>query len=384
MCYEEQEKWAEAADLYETGLQRLEAESHASLAQQWSGVFKTRLLAAYRNTNDTENMIRIFQGSLASDPAAPSAPEDQFELGMVYLEIDEPGKAADNFAMLVDRYPFSEAARRVQNEHAELMTAELDYDWAPFNTFQASVRLSQTGHYEEARQGFDQVIVSKQNTAMEHAVRFQKELLEFRKSGDAASLRERLSNPDEYPYGFGGVNATGFLGLLDRIVAARENISTNPEDVGAYSGMAFTYYQLQAFYPGIEAYKQAISITPDNTLLHNMLGYCCIGVEAFDEAIEAFQQLIEISPEDPNSYDSMAEAYYVMGDTAMAIQYYQQSLSIDSSFTNPYYMLGEIHHGNGQYDEARNYLARYLDLDPEGFRAEAAQGLLSEITEEQQ
>jgi hypothetical protein len=47
-------------------------------------------------------------------------------------------------------------------------------------------------------------------------------------------------------------------------------------------------------------------------------------------------------------------------------------------------MLGEIHHGNGQYDEARNYLARYLDLDPEGFRAEAAQGLLSEITEEQQ
>jgi tetratricopeptide (TPR) repeat protein len=115
-----------------------------------------------------------------------------------------------------------------------------------------------------------------------------------------------------------------------------------------------------------------------------MLGYCCIGVEAFDEAIEAFQQLIEISPEDPNSYDSMAEAYYVMGDTAMAIRYYQQSLSIDSSFTNPYYMLGEIHHGNGQYEEARNYLERYLDLDPEGFRAAAAQGLLSEITEEQQ
>jgi tetratricopeptide (TPR) repeat protein len=264
------------------------------------------------------------------------------------------------------------------------MTAELDYDWAPFNTFQTSVRLSQTGHYDEARKGFDQVIVSKQNTAMEHAARFQKELLEFRKSGDAASLRERLSNPDEYPYGFGGVNATRFLELLDGIVQARAAISENPEDVGAYSGMAFTYYQLQAFRPGIEAYKQAISITPDNTLLHNMLGYCYIGVEAFDEAIEAFQQLIEISPEDPNSYDSMAEAYYVMGDIAMAIQYYQQSLSIDSSFTNPYYMLGEIHHGNGQYEEARNYLERYLDLDPEGFRAAAAQGLLSEITEEQQ
>jgi tetratricopeptide (TPR) repeat protein len=114
-----------------------------------------------------------------------------------------------------------------------------------------------------------------------------------------------------------------------------------------------------------------------------MLGYCYIGVEAFDDAIEAFQQLIEISPEDPNSYDSMAEAYYVMGDTARAIDYYQQSLSIDSSFTNPYYMLGEIHHGAGKYDEARIHLERYMDLDPEGFRAEAAQNLLREMNEEQ-
>ena len=384
MCYEEQERWADAADLYETGLQKLDAESHASLAQEWSGIFKTRLLAAYRNMNDTENMIRIFQGSLASDPAAPSAPEDQFELGMVYLEMDEPGKAAENFAMVIDRYPYSEAARRVQNEHAELMTEELDYDWAFFNTFQTSVSLSQTGNYEEARQGFDQVIASKQNTAMEHAVRFQKELLEFRQNGDAASLLEKLTVSGEYPYGFGGVNAAPFLEFLDRIVQAKTVISENPDDIDAYNAMARTFYQMRAYPPAIEAHKQAIGITPDNTVLHNMLGYCYIGIGAFDDAIEAFQRLIEISPEDPNSYDSMAEAYYAMGDTATAIQYYQQSLSIDSSFANPYYMLGEIHHGIGQYANARNYLERYLDLDPEGFQAEAAQELLRELTEEQQ
>lgn len=383
MCYEEEEKWADAADLYERGLQRLNAESHVSLAQDWRGVFKTRLLAAYRNMGDTESMIRIFEESLASDPAAPSAPQDQFDLGMVYLEMNESKKAAENFAMVVDRYPFSQPARRVQNEYAELMTTELAYDWASFNTFQSSVRLSQTGHFEEARQGFDEVIASKQGTAMEHAARFQKELLAFRQNGDAASLREKLSVPGEYPYGFGGVDIARFLQLLDGIVEAKAAISENPEDVGAYSGMAFTFYQLQAFRPAIEAYGEAIGIAPNNTVLHNMLGYCYIGIEAFDDAIEAFQQLIEISPEDPNSYDSMAEAYYVMGDTAMAVDYYQQSLSIDSSFTNPYYMLGEIHNGIGEYGEARNYLERYLDLDPEGFRAEAAQDLLREMNEEQ-
>ena len=384
MCYEEQEKWVDAAALYEKGLQRLNTESHASLAQEWTGVFRTRLLDAYRSMNDTENMIRIFEEALADDRAAPSAPNDQFDLGVVYLEMNESKKAAENFAMVVDRYPFSESARRVENEYADLLIAELTYDWATFNTFQSCVRLSQTGHYEEALEGFNEIVSGNPGTGMYHAARFQSELVEFRRSGDARALRDKLTVADEYPFGFGGVNATRFLELLDRIIEAEEVIGENPEDVGAYSGMAFTFYQVQAFRPAIKAYKQAISIAPDNTVLHNMLGYCYIGVEAFDDAIEAFEQLIEISPEDPNSYDSMAEAYYVMGDTAKAIDYYQQSLSIDSSFTNPYYMLGEIHNGMEKYDEARSFLQRYLDLDPEGFRAEAAQNLLGEMNEEQQ
>jgi tetratricopeptide (TPR) repeat protein len=381
MCYEEQQKWQDAVRVYESALGRLVTESHSELAQEWNEVFKTRLLAAYRNMNDHENMIRIYEEALTNYPAGSSTPEDQFDLAQVYLEMNEAKQAASNFAMLVDRYPFSDPARRVQNEYADLLATELDYDWAPFSTFQAAVRSSQTGHYEEALKGFDQVLAKKRNTSMEHAARFQKELVAFRKSGDAEDLRDKLADTrGEYPYGFGGVRTEQFLDVLERIIQAQTTVSSNPEDIGTYGAMAFAYYQLQAYYPGIETYKKAISIAPDNTGLYNMLGYCYLGVEAYDDAITAFQQLIEISPEDPNSYDSMAEAYYVKGDTAMAIQFYQQSLSVDSGFTNPYYMLGEIHNGLGQTEEARNCLERYLELDPEGFRAQAAQGLLNQIT----
>jgi tetratricopeptide (TPR) repeat protein len=383
-CFEEQEKWSDAVQVYESALVRLTAESHRELVEEWTGIFKTRLLGAYRNMDDRENMIRIYQGSLTNNPAGPSAPNDHFDLGLVYLEMNEVKKAAQNFAVLVDRYPFSNSARRVQAEYADLLTTELDYDWEPFTLFQSCVRFSQTGHYEEALAGFDEVMALKKNTAMAYAVRFQKELIEFRKNGDAEDLRDKLvASRDEYPYGFGGVRTVQLLDLLDRIIEAKAATNTNPEDVGAYTGLAFAYYQVQAYYPGIETYKKAISIAPDNGGLHNMLGYCYIGVEAYDDAIATLQQLIDMSPEDPNSYDSMAEAHYVKGDTTMAIQYYQQSLAVDSTFTNPYYMLGEIYHGLEDDEMAKVHLERYLELDPEGFRAQGALGLLAQINEEQ-
>lgn len=384
MCYEEQEKWSDAAQVYELALERLMTETHSELAREWNDVFKTKLLGAYRNQNDRENMIRIFQESLTNNPAGPSAPEDHFNLAQVYLEMNESKKAARSFAVLVDRYPFSNPARRVQSEYPDLLASELDYDWAPFTLFQSCVRLSQTGHYGEALKGFDEVIASERNTDMAYAARFQKELIEFRKNGDAEDLRDKLvATRDEFPYGFGGVRAEQLFDVLERIIEAQAATSTNPEDVGTYTGMAFAYYQMQAYYPAIETYKKAISIAPDNTGLHNMLGYCYVGVEAYDDAIATFQRLIDISPEDPNSYDSMAEAHYTKGDTIMAVQFYQQSLAVDSTFTNPYYMLGEIYVGLEDSEMAKTHLEKYLELDPEGFRAQGAQGLLTQINEEQ-
>ena len=386
LCYEEQERWSEAAHLYESALQKLETDSRSESNQDWVSAFKMRLIEAYRNMNDRENMISVLQGYLADEPAGSSAPEDQFNLGRVYLEMGYEKKAAENFAVLVDRYPFSNPAQSVHNEYADMLERELDYEWTPFTTFQFCVRLSQTGHYEEALDGFDEVMADKCGTGMEYAAKFQKELVEFRKNGDAQALRDRLTaDQADYPYGFGGVRAEQFLNVLDRIIEAKATISANPEGGGAYGTMGFAYYQLQAYYPGIDSYKKAISVDPDNiAFYYNILGYCYIGVESYDDAIATFQQLIDSSPEDPNSYDSMAEGHYIKGDTTMAIHYYQQSLSIDSSFSNPYYMLGEIYAGIGKNGEARDFLMRYLELDQEGFRAQAAQDLLNRIAEEQE
>jgi hypothetical protein len=46
-------------------------------------------------------------------------------------------------------------------------------------------------------------------------------------------------------------------------------------------------------------------------------------------------------------------------------------------------MLGEIYHGLEDEEMAKIHLERYLELDPEGFRAQGASGLLARIDEEQ-
>ncbi len=379
-CLEEQEKWKEAAEVYGPAVRKLSTSSDDVVTVAWINGLKNRLLSCYRNMQDHESIILTYQEILSENPAAPSAPEDQYNLAQAYLDINDSKEAAKNFVMVVERYPVSNYAQRVQTEHAEVLNSELGYDWVPFSTFQSALRFSQRGQYEEALARFDEVIEVKRNKGMAYAARFQKELIEYRQSGDAAVLREKVtSNRDDYPYGLGGVRVDQLNNLLEGIIEAQGTLASNPEESGAYAQMGQCYYLTQAYYYAVEACKQGMGIAPDNSFFHNMLGYSYMGLQQYDDAISAFQGLIDVAPEDPNSYDSMAEGYYQKGDTTTAIQFYERALATDSSFSNSYYMLGQIYYEHGQNEKAIVHLQRYLEIDPNGFRAQNAQSLLDQL-----
>ncbi|UCG93103.1 MAG: tetratricopeptide repeat protein, partial [candidate division WOR-3 bacterium] len=373
-------KWKEAAAVYEPAVRKLLTSSNDVVTVAWINGLKNRLLSCYRNTQDHESIILTYQEILSENPAAPSAPEDQYNLAQAYLDINDTKQAAKNFILVVERYPVSNYAQRVETEHADVLDSELGYDWVPFSTFRSALRLSQTGQYEEALAQFDEVIEVKRNKGMAYAARFQKELIEYRKNGDAAVLREKLAaNRDDYPYGLGGVLVDQLNNLLGGIIEAQEVLVSNPEDVGAYVQMGQCYYFTQAYYRAIEAYKNGVGIAPDNSYFHNMLGYSYMSLQQYDEAVSAFQNLIDVAPDDPNSYDSMAEGYYLKGDTTTAIQFYERALATDSGFSNPYYMLGQIYYERGQNEKAVAHLERYLEIDTGGFRAQDAQNLLDQL-----
>lgn len=364
-CFEEQEKWQEAAEVYKPAILILSGSSIDARTSAQIDRLTRKLLLCYRNADDKENMINVYKESIARDPAAQAAPEFQFDLAQAYLEANKPKAAAENFALVVERYPGSNYAQQVYNEQTELLATELAYDWTRFSTFQSAVNLSQAGQYDSAVSLFDEITRSKQNTGMEYAIQFQKDLIEFRKNGDAVALNSIITdNADSYLYGFGGMNINRLSVILRLIIEAQETIASYPEDIGAYSSMGYGYYQMRAHSCGIDAYKQGLTLEPDNKNLINMLGYCYIGAQEYDNALKTFDHLIEVDPDDPNSYDSKAEAYYMSGDTTMAIEYYQKSLAVNSEFSNPYFMLGRIFHEQGHNDKAVEYLERYLEFNP--------------------
>ncbi|UCG30531.1 MAG: tetratricopeptide repeat protein [candidate division WOR-3 bacterium] len=381
-CYEEQDRWGDAARSYESALEKLATPVHSELAPEWNDIFKTKVIACYRTLGDRLALISIYEKSLEQNPAGRSAPADHFELAGIHLEMKENLKAAKHYAMVVDRYPLSDYARRVRTEHGDLLTVQLGYDWTAFSTFERSVELSRSGRFDDASAGFDQVVEAEHTEGMDYAARFQIELIEFRKTGDAAAFLDRLrAISSDSPYGFGGIDVDQLFGRLQVIIDAKDAIAANPDDLEAYRSMASTYYETQAYYPAIEVCKRAVAIEGDNIVVYNILGYSHMGVREYDDASDTFGKLIKLAPNDPNSYDSMAEAQLFRGDTTQAIRFYEKAIAVDANFTNPYYMLGEIYHGINQVELARDYLQKYLELAPAGYRADAAQDILERITE---
>jgi tetratricopeptide (TPR) repeat protein len=378
-CHEAREQWAQAAEAYQPAVRRLSTGAETVVTPVWTGELKRNLITSYRNAGEHAAIIGLYEEVLAEAPAAPSAPEDQFHLAEALLESDEPGDAAENFVLVVERYPASSYARRVQEEQGELLAAQLGYEWEQYDAFRDGQDLAREGRFDEAVERFDEVIETAP-PAMVDAAAFQKHLVEYRKEGNAAALRSRIAaGRNRYPFGFGGVPVDGLDDVLSDICRAQERLESNPQDSDTYQRLGIGYYRTRAYQCGMDAYREAIDLDPQNTLAINMLGYCCVGAGRLEEAVSAFHRLVEAAPDDPNSYDSLAEGYYELGDTTQAIQYYQQALTVDSTFSNPYYMLGTIYQQQDRRAEAIEHLERYLQLDPGGYQSQGARAQLEQL-----
>jgi len=344
---------------------------------------KGTLFAPADALNDHDSIIDMYRNSLSENPAGPSAPEDQLSLAQTYLNREDRTIAAEKFALVLERYPASVLTRRVRSEQADLLSTELEYDWAPIDSFQSALELSRAGRFNRASSTFDEIILARPNSGISLAALIQKEIIEYRRTGDATPLLETFSTAQAaYPYGLGGLPANRWNYFLGQIGNAQQAIQSNPDDSGSYIRMSQAYLQTAAYQPGIDVLNKAIALAPDSPNACNLLGYCYLGAQQYDEAVSAFQMLIDIDPDNPNSYDSMAEGCYAKGDTTVAIEFYRKSIATDSSFTNPYFMLGPINQNLGRTGQAISYLEMYLKLDPDGFQAQNARAILTRLKTE--
>lgn len=126
-------------------------------------------------------------------------------------------------------------------------------------------------------------------------------------------------------------------------------------------------------------YRSAIAVKPEAGEAYNQLGYLLLRTKRKDEAVSAFRTYVELCPGEANPHDSLAEGLLAQGKVAEAIAEYRKALAIDPRFASSYLGLAQCFERQEAWGEARAALKRYLELAPEGRRADEARDRLAKL-----
>ena len=126
-------------------------------------------------------------------------------------------------------------------------------------------------------------------------------------------------------------------------------------------------------------YRSAIAVDPDQGEAYNQLGYLLLRTKRRDEAVATFRTYIEVSPGQANPHDSLAEALLAQGKVDESIAEYRTALEIDPTFSSSFLGLAQCYQRKEAWAEAQAALERFLELVPEGRRADDARGQLAKV-----
>jgi tetratricopeptide (TPR) repeat protein len=130
-------------------------------------------------------------------------------------------------------------------------------------------------------------------------------------------------------------------------------------------------------------YRSAIVVTPAEGEAYNQLGYLLLRTKRRDEAVATFRKYVEVSPGEANPHDSLAEGLLAMGEVSASIAEYRKALEIDPKFSSAFLGLAQCHERKNEWVEAQKALERFLELVPEGRRADEARDKLEAIKKKQ-
>jgi tetratricopeptide (TPR) repeat protein len=139
----------------------------------------------------------------------------------------------------------------------------------------------------------------------------------------------------------------------------------------------------------IATYQEAIEGDPTNAGLHNNLGNVYADSGQTDKAKEEFQKAAEIDPPGAAQYYfNLGAVLYNVGKMDDSVEAFKKATTTDPKFANAYFWLGQALLGkattgpNGEVVAApgtKEALEAYLQIEPSGQNAPAAQALLQTI-----
>jgi len=115
-----------------------------------------------------------------------------------------------------------------------------------------------------------------------------------------------------------------------------------------------------------------IATQPNEPKAHKLMGDVLKSKAAFSAAVNAYRRAEQLAPNTPAITFALAEAYAESNMPAEAIAYFEKTAELVPGFAEVHFSWGELLWQLGEMATAQEHFARYLELAPDGSRAEQA------------
>jgi tetratricopeptide (TPR) repeat protein len=177
--------------------------------------------------------------------------------------------------------------------------------------------------------------------------------------------------------GVGLHDAGKYAEAIQRFKGALE---ADPENTEALYEMANTYFAMDQYALCEEAARKALKKPgPLEGPLYSMAGSCLSSAGKAKEAMKLFEEGLAKHPKDRLLNFNAAVRLKEDGKGTQAIPYLQRAIEARPSYSSPYFVLGDIYAQEGRAIEEIFYLLRFVSLEPNGKRAEAASAQVFEF-----
>jgi tetratricopeptide (TPR) repeat protein len=153
--------------------------------------------------------------------------------------------------------------------------------------------------------------------------------------------------------------------------------------------LAESYQKSQQYPKAVENYTKAIEARPDDATLHNNLGNVYAEMGKVPEAAAEFKKAADMDPSQASRYYfNYGAVMYNQGKMDEAAEAFKKATEIDPKYADAYFLEGQALMGKATMDADGRVVAppgtaeafqTYLDLEPSGKNAAAAQQLLQTV-----
>ncbi|MGB3223252.1 MAG: tetratricopeptide repeat protein [Desulforhopalus sp.] len=110
-------------------------------------------------------------------------------------------------------------------------------------------------------------------------------------------------------------------------------INEDPNNVDAWTQLAYTYFDLQEFTKAIEAYERLVILADDKSIVYQDLGVAYRRTEQFEKAIESFQKAVELNPGNIEALFNIGVVqYHDLDDEAAATATWEKVAAVKPDF----------------------------------------------------